>query len=236
VSSHAIAVHPPARPAFLALPAGAGPLVALVLASLLWGTADVAGKLALVAIPPATLAALRFGVALAIFWPLARWRGGTRAPIRITAPLGLHGTLPVLAGMAAWGTAALLPVAAVESWLTRPAAIGMGEVALVIYLGAGCSALTYALWGYALRHLEAGRAGTFDTLIPIVGIVAAVLVLQESPLVWHLVGGALVVTGVWLAVCEPRPIALPDGLRRAPAPRLEYPDGARVSASEALSG
>jgi drug/metabolite transporter (DMT)-like permease len=337
VSSRSIAVHPPARPAFLALPAGAGPLVALVLASLLWGTADVAGKLALVAIPPATLAALRFGVALAIFWPLARWRGGIRAPIRITAPLGLlgvaltfllqilgldrtsatnasllqgaapvltlvlagvvlgerlgvrsiaavmaamagvavvtlssgsglrapglgdalvlastgcfaafvvlgrcafpvYGTLPVLAGMAARATAALLPVAAVESWLTRPAAIGMGEVALVIYLGAGCSALTYALWGYALRHLEAGRAGTFDTLIPIVGIVAAVLVLQESPLVWHLVGGALVVTGVWLAVCEPRPIALPDGLRRAPAPRLEYPDGARVSASEALSG
>jgi drug/metabolite transporter (DMT)-like permease len=63
--------------------------------------------------------------------------------------------------MAAWGPAALLPVA-VESWLTQPAAIGTGEVALVIYLGAGCSALTYALWGYALRHLEAGRAGTFS--------------------------------------------------------------------------
>jgi hypothetical protein len=78
VSSRSIAVHPPARPAFLALPAGAGPLVALVLASLLWGTADVAGKLALVAIPPATLAALRFGVALAILatGPLARRHTG----------------------------------------------------------------------------------------------------------------------------------------------------------------
>jgi drug/metabolite transporter (DMT)-like permease len=107
--------------------------------------------------------------------------------------------------MAAWGTAALLPIAVAESWLTRPAAIGPEQVALVVYLGAGCSALTYALWGYALRHLEAGRAATFDTLIPVVGIVAAVLVLRETPLIWHVVGGALVVVGVWMAVCEPRP-------------------------------
>jgi hypothetical protein len=82
---------PAIRRVFLTVPAGAGPIAALVLASLLWGTADVAGKLALVAIPPATLAALRFGVALAILWLLARWRGGGRVPMRITAPLGVLG-------------------------------------------------------------------------------------------------------------------------------------------------
>lgn len=297
---------PGSRPAVITRRAGTGPIAALVLASLLWGTADVAGKLALVAIPPATLATLRFAVALAILWPLARWQGGPRVPTRITAPLGLigvaltflfqnlglartsatnasllqgavpaltlllaalvlgerlgprrvaavgmamagvaavtlagggkvltpglgdalvlastgcfaafvvlgrrafpvYGTLPVLAGMAAWGTAALLPVTAVESWLTRPTEIGPGQVALVVYLGAGCSALTYGLWGYALRHIEAGRAATFDTIIPIVGVGAAVMVLQEAPLIWHVVGGALVVFGVWTAVFEPRP-------------------------------
>lgn len=294
------------RLAFRAIPAVAGPVPALVLASLLWGTADVAGKLALGAVPPAALAASRFAVALAILWPVARWRGGPPAPVRITAPLGLlgvaltfllqnlgldrtsatnasllqgaapvltlmlaaavlgerlgprrvaavvaavagvatvtlpgggglrapglgdalvlgstgcfaafvvlgrrafpvYGTLPVLAGMATWGTAALLPAAAVELWLTPPAAIGPGQVALVLYLGAGCSALTYALWGYALRHIEAGRAATFDTLIPIVGLVTAVVVLREVPLAWHVAGGALVVAGVWMAICEPRP-------------------------------
>jgi drug/metabolite transporter (DMT)-like permease len=303
---HPRAGIPAASAALLTLPAGAGPMVALVLASVLWGTADVAGKLALVTVPPATLAALRFGVALAILWPLARRAGGQRVPARVTAPLGLlgvaltfllqnlgldrtaaanasllqgaapvvtlmlaaavlgerlggrrlaavgtavvgvaavtlpgdggvrapglgdalvlastgcfaafvvlgrrafpvYGTLPVLAGMAAWGTAALLPAAAVELWLSRPAAIGPGEAALVLYLGAGCSALTYGLWGYALRHLEAGRAATFDALIPVVGVASAVLVLREAPLAWHLAGGALVVAGVWLAVCEPKP-------------------------------
>jgi drug/metabolite transporter (DMT)-like permease len=107
-----------------------------------------------------------------------------------------YGTLPVLAGMAAWGTAALLPAAALELWAARPAAPGPDQAALVLYLGAGCSALTYGLWGYALRHLEAGRAATFDALIPVVGVAAAVLVLREAPLGWHLAGGALVAAGV----------------------------------------
>jgi drug/metabolite transporter (DMT)-like permease len=308
---------PTVRSPSFALPTVAGPLAALVLASLLWGTADVAGKLALEAIPPAMLAALRFAVALAILWPLARWHGAPRVPARVTAPLGLVGvaltfllqnlgldrttatnasllqgaapvltlllaavvlgerlgsrrlaavglamtgvaavtlpgsggvyapglgdalvlastgcfaafvvlgrrafpiydTLPVLAGMAAWGTAALLPAALFEATITRPAAIGVGHVATVLYLGTGCSALTYGLWGYALRHLEAGRAATCDTLIPLVGLAAAVLVLRETPLMWHLAGGALVVAGVWMAVSEPRPAV-------AAAPALARP-------------
>lgn len=291
-----------------AIPAGAGPFVALVLASLLWGTADVAGKLALIAVPPAMLAALRFCIALAIFWPLARRYGGALPPMRITAPLGLvgvamtfflqnqglartsatnasllqavtpaltlllaaivlgerlgprrvaavvvamaggmlvslasgggtqppgwgdllvlasaacfatfvvlgrgafstYGTFPVLAGAAAWGMLALLPAAAIEWQLTRPSFIAPEQMAVVAYLGAGCSALTYALWGYALRHIEAGQAATFDSLIPVVGIAAAVLVLREAPLTLHLVGGGIVVTAVWLAVWEPRPAA-----------------------------
>lgn len=41
MSSRSVVVHPSALSVFRALPAGAGPLAALVLASLLWGTADV---------------------------------------------------------------------------------------------------------------------------------------------------------------------------------------------------
>lgn len=118
----------------------------------------------------------------------------------------VYGTLPVLAGAAGWGMTALLPAAAVEWWQAPPLAMGPEQVAAVVYLGAGCSALTYALWGYALRHIEAGRAATFDTLIPVVGITAAVLVLRETPVAWQLLGGAVVVAGVWMAVFEPRPI------------------------------
>lgn len=289
------------RPArFLGIESAA-PVIALVAASLMWGTSDVAGKLALESIPPATLAALRFGVALAIFWPLARMKHAPKAPRRVVAPLGVlgvalvfllqnfglertaaanasilqgavpvvtlllavvilgerlgvrrvisvlaaalgvaavtlstgsglqapgagdllvlasagcfaafvvlgrhafprYGTLSILSGMTAWGTAALIPVAAGELWIGRPTSIGLSDFGLILYLGAGCSALTYALWGYALCHLEAGCAAIFDALIPIVGVISAMLVLREAPLGWHLVGGGLVVAGVLVSV------------------------------------
>ena len=293
----------PAQPSMLTLPAAGAPMAALVLASLMWGTSDVAGKLALTAIPPVTLAALRFGVAFAILWPLSRRQSGPRVPVRVTAPLGLigvaltflfqnlgldrttatnasllqgavpvmtlllaavvlrerlgrqrivtvavvtagvavvtlpgggglhapglgdllvlasaacfatfvvlgrrafpiYGTLPVLAGMAGWGMAALAPAALIELRLGRGIALDMEAAGLVLYLGAGCSALTYGLWGYALSRIEAGRAATFDTLIPVVGVVSAVMILGERVMAWHVIGGALVVAGVWMVVHE----------------------------------
>ena len=292
---------PASRPS---IPASAGPMLALVCASIVWGTADVAGKVALDAVPPITLAALRFGIAFVILWPLARYRGGDcRVPARTTAPLGLlgvalafllqnlglerttasnasllqgaapiltlglamvllgerpgrmrlggaaiaivgvmtvtlpggrglqipglgdalvlgsaacfamfavlgrraflmYGTFPVLAAMMAWGTAALAPASALELLTARSASIDGRDAILVLYLGAGCSALTYALWGFALRSIDAGRAVVFDNLVPVVGCVSAVLMLRESPTQWQVVGGALVVTGVWLATWE----------------------------------
>jgi drug/metabolite transporter (DMT)-like permease len=118
-------------------------------------------------------------------------------------------------------------MAAVEMVMSPPAAIGPDQVALVLYLGAGCSALTYALWGFALRHVEAGRAAIFDTLIPVVGMGTALLVLQETAQPWHLVGGALIVGGVWLAMRETRPaVTAPVN----PLPRLG-PSLASASAS-----
>ena len=288
-------------------------MLALVLAGLLWGTSDVAGKLALDAVPPVTLAALRFCVALAILWPLARRRGCGRVPARTAAPLGLlgvsfsfllqnlglertsasnasllqsaapaltlalaaavlgerptrfglggagtamagvatvtlssggglrvpgtgdalvlasagcfaafavlgrrafpaHGILPVLVGMAAWGMAGLAPAAVVELLVTRPDLVGLREAALVLYLGVGCSTLTYALWGFALRYTEAGRAAVFDSLVPIVGVAAAVLVLGEHPTMWQVTGGVLVVVGLWLAAQEDAPEGTRDAV------------------------
>jgi drug/metabolite transporter (DMT)-like permease len=295
------------------------PFLALGLASLMWGTADVAGKLAMDGIPPVTLAALRFAVALIVLWPLARRTGLPRVPATVVAPLGLtgvaltfllqnmglarteasnasllqgavpmfgvvfavillhehlglrrlvsvgiaalgvaaitlpgsngierpglgdalvlasagcfaifivmgrtafprYGTFPVLAGMATWGLAALIPAAAFELSRAQPTSVGLSEAGLVIYLGVGCSALTYALWGYALCHLEAASAAMFDALIPVVGVVAAMVVLRDAPTMWQLAGGTLVLSGVWMTLREPqRPAVQPGGALTAMA-------------------
>src|SRR3954451_14079702 len=79
--------------ALLCLPSQVQAMLALVLASIVWGTADVAGKAALGTIPPMTLTALRFIVALAILWPLCHYRGAR--PI-----LGGQGALLGVTGVA----------------------------------------------------------------------------------------------------------------------------------------
>jgi drug/metabolite transporter (DMT)-like permease len=276
---------------------------ALILASFVWGTSDVVGKIALGTIPPVTLAAVRFAVALIILWSISRYRGarlilngqsavlgvtgvaltflfqnegltrttaanasllqgavpvivlllaslylgerltvhrvwgvgialvgvtvmtlvgrGTLAAPRMGDALVLasagcfaafvmlgrrafaeHGTLPVLTGMLLWSLVVLLPAAVLELSVVARPVVGLHEAGLMLYLGAGCSALTYGLWGYALRHLEASRAVIFDNVIPVVGLAAAVLFLGERPTIWHLAGGALVITGVWFVSHE----------------------------------
>jgi drug/metabolite transporter (DMT)-like permease len=109
-----------------------------------------------------------------------------------------HGMLPVLTGMVLWGLV-VLPAAMLELRVVARPVLGLHEVELVLYLGVGCSALTYGLWGYALRHLEASQAGVFENVTPVIGVAAALLVLGERPTIWHLAGGGLVVAGVWLA-------------------------------------
>ena len=309
-------------------------MLALVLASVVWGTADVASKLALGTVPPVTLAALRFAVALAIFWPLARLRGvrpaqggrimvlgvtgvaltflfqnaglartsasnasllqgatpaivvilaavllGESVSVRrlggttmalagvaaltlnggggLAAPQGgdllvlasvscfaafivlgrqafaTHGTLPVLVGMTRWGLAALLLASAVELTLVPLPHLGVSEVGLVVYLGVGCSALTYALWGYALRHLDGSHAAIFDNLIPVVGVVAALQLLGERLTPWHLVGGVLVIMGVWLATQEARVGASTSRVRRWRWMRIPRVGNVRLRTREA---
>lgn len=52
------------------------PIGALMLAGIVWGTSDVAGKTALDQIPPVTLDALRFAIAALVLCPLAERFGG----------------------------------------------------------------------------------------------------------------------------------------------------------------
>lgn len=72
-----------------------------------------------------------------------------------------------------------------------------------LYLGAGPSALAYLLWNQALRHLDAGQAANFLNLIPVVGIASAAFFLGEVPTPGQLLGGSLVVGGVWLSSRDP---------------------------------
>lgn len=109
--------------------------------------------------------------------------------------------VPAIVGTTAGTGAALLfllPAAVVESWGQGIPAMGMADVTGLLYLGLGASAAAYALWNFALEHVDASVAAPYVNLVPIIGLALAVF-LGESLTVIELAGGATVAAGVWLS-------------------------------------
>jgi len=97
------------------------------------------------------------------------------------------------------GTVALVPFAAYECWRYGFGPISSQTWLAVLFLGIVASASTFFLYNYALTRLEAGEAGVYVNLAPIVTVVGGALFLGESLSVCQLLGGAFVLAGVYLA-------------------------------------
>lgn len=68
----------------------------------------------------------------------------------------------------------------------------------VLFLGIFCSGLAYIAWYDALQALSAAQTGVFLYIEPLVAAVVAAIVLGE-PITWaSLLGGAVILIGVWL--------------------------------------
>ncbi len=68
----------------------------------------------------------------------------------------------------------------------------------VAFLGVFCSGLAYIAWYDALRALPAAQTGAFLYIEPLVAMVVAAFVLAEAVTAAALVGGAVILFGVWL--------------------------------------
>ncbi len=66
------------------------------------------------------------------------------------------------------------------------------------FLGVVCSGIAYVFWYDALEILPASQAGAFLYLEPLVTMVVAAAVLSEPVTAASLVGGAVILLGVWL--------------------------------------
>jgi drug/metabolite transporter (DMT)-like permease len=110
--------------------------------------------------------------------------------------------LQVTAGIIGAGAVMLLPLAAFEV-----SAAGMPGVDLkgwlgMAYLGAGASGFAYMMYSAALKHLDASEAGVYTNLIPIVGVIMGVM-LGEPLSLRAIIGGIVVLVGVWLTSRQP---------------------------------
>ena len=110
--------------------------------------------------------------------------------------------LQITAGILGVGALLLLPLAVFEV-----AAAGMPKVNLqgwlgMAYLGAGASGIAWMLYSAALKHVDASEAGVYTNLIPIVGVVLGMM-LGEPLSVRAIIGGVVVLFGVWLTSRRP---------------------------------
>jgi drug/metabolite transporter (DMT)-like permease len=71
--------------------------------------------------------------------------------------------------------------------------------ALVGFLGYGISLVLFV---FALRHLGTARTGAYYSLAPFIGAVAAIFMLGDEVTLPFLIGGALMVVGLWLHLTE----------------------------------
>jgi drug/metabolite transporter (DMT)-like permease len=91
----------------------------------------------------------------------------------------------------------------IHSFLAGP---GFGDLANltskgwmgILFLGVFCSGLAYIAWYDALQALSTAQTGVFLYIEPLVAVVVAAIVLGEKITGVSLIGGAIILVGVWL--------------------------------------
>lgn len=100
------------------------------------------------------------------------------------------------------GTIAFIPLALLESpsWKAPDAQ----SILALVYLALLCSIAAFMLYNLALRKLSSGTAVNLLNLVPVFGVVFSMLFLRESLQLSQLIGGPVVIAGVFLSVMRPK--------------------------------
>lgn len=124
-------------------------------------------------------------IAAALCWAVYSLLGRT---------LNQYPQLTVVTHQTIYGMLMLFPFALLESagWQRLSLAGSLS----ILYLGVMCSAVTYLLYNYALRGLAASQVSTFLNLVPVIGVITAMLVLGEHVQFIQVLGGAVILAGV----------------------------------------
>ncbi|MEU5263163.1 DMT family transporter [Amycolatopsis sp. NPDC021455] len=124
------------------------------------------------------------GVVWAVYNLLARRDGSGATPIVVTYYQTLAGA----------GGFVLLSLTEADRW-SVPTAAGLLRIG---FLAAFCSVAAFLLYNHGLRRLEPGVAVNLLNIVPVAGLGWAVLLAGETPTPVQLLGGAVVIAGVFL--------------------------------------
>jgi drug/metabolite transporter (DMT)-like permease len=92
----------------------------------------------------------------------------------------------------------LLPFFIASSGPGQIAHITAAGWAGILFLGVACSGLAYIFWYDVLHAADASSVASFLYLEPIVTVIVASIVLDEAIVPATIIGGAIILFGVWL--------------------------------------
>jgi drug/metabolite transporter (DMT)-like permease len=109
-----------------------------------------------------------------------------------------YGALQTTSLAAFLGGAMLFPFGVYSAAHFDFSSLALSDWIGVVYLGVGTSIISYLLWYYALRRIEAGKLAVFANGQPVVATLLSVIFLQYSITGTFLVGGTVAIAGVIL--------------------------------------
>lgn len=98
----------------------------------------------------------------------------------------------------AFGTLVLIPAAILEGGEASIATAPAGALLSIAYLTVFGTVLAFVFLNMGVARIGAARASAFALLVPIIGVLSSVALLNETLGPLTLVGGAVVLIGLWL--------------------------------------
>lgn len=92
--------------------------------------------------------------------------------------------------------------------------VALAGLAYVVVLGTAAGS---GLWTYLMSRYPASRVAPFSLLVPVVGITAAWIFLDETPRPWEIIGAAIVIIGCFAGLSAGKP---PPTRPSTPEPQL----------------
>ncbi len=83
---------------------------------------------------------------------------------------------------------------------THWAGLSWGAWAAIIYSGVLSIALAYVIWAASVKQIGAARTAVYNNLVPVVTFIVAYITMQQPFSLLQIVGGAIVLTGVWITI------------------------------------
>jgi drug/metabolite transporter (DMT)-like permease len=141
-----------------------------------------------------------FGVALSLFGSLtwAIYIGLSRRASRGGSPIAIV-TASSICGAIPW-----LVISIVTGDFARLAEVPPSYLALLVFLGAIATGLTYTLWNTALARLNAANVAVFQYAIPFWAVVISIVLLGERVTVPLVIGAFCIVAGIAITQREGR--------------------------------